>query len=155
PDGFGELISKGKERMCEFGKKLRERYAGYLSETPKEVYARSSSDRRCIESAQCLLAGLYPPIGRWIWSKENQLANYWQPIGIEIVEMERDILLKSSVKCPAADDSLHQVMNSDEVKIFLSSQKDFIDQLSHYCRIKYTKLNELFSLSDYLRVQIM
>jgi Histidine phosphatase superfamily (branch 2) len=155
PDGFGELITKGKERMYEFGKKLRERYAGYLSETPKEVYVRSSSTRRSIESAQCLLAGLYPPIGRWIWSKDNQLANYWQPIGIESVETERDILLKSLMKCPATDDSLHQVMNSDEVKLFLSSQKDFIDQLSHNCGIKYTELKQLYDLSDYLRVQIM
>ncbi len=61
--GNGELTPQGKYRMYQVGKFIGKEYASYLGEklSPKDIYVRSSSLNRTLESASALLAGLYPP----------------------------------------------------------------------------------------------
>lgn len=82
PDGWGQLtkvgneivednifhcnlLQQGKERMYGVGQYLAGRYKGFLGQSPREVYIRSAGSDRCLESAQLLLAGLYPPVDRF------------------------------------------------------------------------------------------
>lgn len=57
PEGFGQLTNRGKYRIYSLGKYLRQRYSNFLTDTPREVSARSAGSDRCLESSALLLAG--------------------------------------------------------------------------------------------------
>ncbi|KAJ8900915.1 hypothetical protein NDN08_000214 [Rhodosorus marinus] len=69
----GELTDLGKTQLYQLGKRLRKRYVHGASGGEKllsprfssdEVYVRSSFQQRAVESAQSLLAGLFPAESR-------------------------------------------------------------------------------------------
>jgi len=153
-DGFGELTPRGKERMFKFGEYLRNRYNQYLGNTPKNIYLRSSASNRCIESAAALVAGMYPPEDRWVWSKNVSLAKSWQPIAIQTVLKSDDGLLVPNSNCPAADNAYEEVMRSKEVQDFLESNKEFIEKVGNKTGEKYTKLRQLDYLYDTLHAEM-
>jgi len=80
PNGLGSLTNVGKKQAYEAGKFLRHRYGHFLNETysKEEIYVRSTDVDRCLMTAQCCLAGLYPPKKNDIWNEELM----WQPIPI-------------------------------------------------------------------------
>uniref|UniRef100_A0A3B4A414 Uncharacterized protein n=1 Tax=Periophthalmus magnuspinnatus TaxID=409849 RepID=A0A3B4A414_9GOBI len=60
----GQLTTLGMQQLYELGKRLRQRYiedSPFLSPafSPSEVYVRSTNIWRTIESAKCLVAGLF------------------------------------------------------------------------------------------------
>ncbi|XP_076015341.1 lysophosphatidic acid phosphatase type 6 [Genypterus blacodes] len=60
----GQLTTVGMQQLYELGKRLRKRYiqdSAFLSSSfsPAEVYVRSTNIVRTIESAKCLVAGLF------------------------------------------------------------------------------------------------
>ena len=60
--GKGQLTSKGKFRMYKLGQFIGKSYSEFFNLiNPKQVYARSSIEHRCIESAEAFLAGAFPP----------------------------------------------------------------------------------------------
>lgn len=79
PLGFGRLTSRGRANASALGRWLRSRYAEFLSDDPREVYARSSPVPRCYETAALVLYGLYPANRE---QKEWQPDQPWQPVPI-------------------------------------------------------------------------
>ena len=74
--------------MYTLGKYIRERYKHFLTDNPREVYVRSSEKERCLESVSLILAGLYPPVGRWQW--DSNLGKMWQPFPIHTMNLSHD-----------------------------------------------------------------
>ncbi|KAJ8975478.1 hypothetical protein NQ317_019806 [Molorchus minor] len=97
PMGYGQLTNKGKARLYDLGKWLKERYKNFLHQnySPKDVYIRSTNADRCLMSAASVLAGLYPPKSSQIWNPNLQ----WQPIPIHTVPLKYDEVLGMRKKC--------------------------------------------------------
>lgn len=165
PDGFGQLNSKGKRRMYEMGKRLRSHYSDFLGNVcnPRSLYVRSSASGRCIESASALLAGLCPPSGQWIWcggiDECKDMAERWQPIAIQTVDILLDSLLNPNAVCPAAEEERLHVIQSIEVQKKLKDNKAFIDGIAQFTNSKNltnetTMLRELMYIADSLKCEV-
>ncbi|XP_054166616.1 prostatic acid phosphatase-like, partial [Oppia nitens] len=153
-DGLGELTPRGKQRMFTFGQQLRQRYGNYLGDSPKNAYIRSSASDRCIESASALIAGLYPPKGRWVWSLIDELAKIWQPIAIQTVDKSKDGLLVPNCDCPAADKAYEEIMKSKDVTEFMEKNKNFIQKINDKTGENYTTLRQMDYLYDSINHEI-
>ncbi|RWS30137.1 lysosomal acid phosphatase-like protein 3 [Leptotrombidium deliense] len=90
-EGAGQLTERGKERMYRLGQFIQRRYKNFITDKPIEVFARSSAVDRCLQSAQLVLSGMYPPESKWIW---NENLN-WQPISVKSSELETDSVSKN------------------------------------------------------------
>lgn len=124
PDGLGELQIAGKRRMYEFGKALRQRYATFLGSNPREVKAKSSAADRCLESSASLLAGLYPPTGRWVFDTS---VPQWQPVAIYSIPHPEDYLLYPDSYCPKAFEDVERVKKSREYADYVASVENVLD----------------------------
>ncbi|KAJ8957112.1 hypothetical protein NQ318_007327 [Aromia moschata] len=63
PEGYGQLLNKGKERQYQLGEWFRKRYSTFLPNeySPKDIRVVSTDVDRTLMSAAANLAGLYPP----------------------------------------------------------------------------------------------
>ncbi|PVD30982.1 hypothetical protein C0Q70_10258 [Pomacea canaliculata] len=71
---------RGMEQQCELGQFLRKEYGQLLNSTyiQSEIHVQSSDEQRCLMSAYCNLACLYPPTGSQVWNSNIN----WQPIPV-------------------------------------------------------------------------
>lgn len=61
-------------------------------------------------SVESNLAGLFPPLNQQIWNKDI----LWQPIPIHTIPEKLDHILAAKKSCPAYDEELSAVRNSEE-----------------------------------------
>ncbi|XP_054267924.1 prostatic acid phosphatase-like [Macrosteles quadrilineatus] len=114
PVGFGQLTNTGKEQHFELGQWLRNRYDALLTEQYSRdmIYVRSTDVDRTLMSAECNLAGLYPPKEAQVW---NENIN-WQPIPVHTVPDKFDNLLAAKKPCPAYEEEFNRLMQTEEMQ---------------------------------------
>lgn len=107
---------------------MRKRYQELIGAhySPKKVYIRSSDTDRTLMSAQCNAAGMFPPAGDEVWSKE--LPN-WQPIPIHTIPFSDDYLLNSFMPCSRYDQLYKEFTESKEFKYQMNGNSDLIEYL--------------------------
>ena len=156
PEGQGELTREGMSQSYILGNEFRERYlvaAKVTSQTfnLSEVYVRSTDYPRTIMSAQALLMGLFPkgpklsksvatravppfPIENVLAQVEalgeSALPHNFQPVPVEIVQIEEDyMLLGFSKACPKMKDIVMQVQHTAE---YLDKVSNYSNELKHH-----------------------
>ncbi|CAG2105668.1 unnamed protein product [Medioppia subpectinata] len=137
-----------KQRMYSLGKYLRKRYDHFLGTSPREAWVRSSARERCLESVTMLLAGLYPPTGRWVWN--HQLGHIWQPVPIKTVEFEKDGV--NSI-CPMASRVMSMIDQSPAVQQLYRKYKPLIGFIEQKSGMKIRHYRDGRDLFDTLYVQ--
>uniref|UniRef100_A0A1W7RAX7 acid phosphatase n=1 Tax=Hadrurus spadix TaxID=141984 RepID=A0A1W7RAX7_9SCOR len=137
PVGMGELTALGKLQNYQLGRFLRERYKDFLTNDPEEVSARSSGKNRCLESAESNIAGMYPPVGKWIWNANLS----WQPVPIQTVPLPEDDLLNPESECPEAEKEQQHILHSPKGQQYIKEHEDLFDYMSNHsgANIKYWK----------------
>lgn len=112
-EGWGALTKKGKMQMFKLGQYLRNRYNGYLDELyyPKEFLMKSSSNDRCLMSAQVVLAGLYPPTGPQEWNPDLK----WQPIPVHSTPRHLDEVIIAKKPCLRKEQELEKAYKSPSI----------------------------------------
>ncbi|XP_071949934.1 prostatic acid phosphatase-like isoform X1 [Antedon mediterranea] len=155
PQGFGQLTQIGMNRQYDLGKFLRTRYDDFLNETYKrsQFVVRSTDVDRTLMSAQCNLAGLYPPVGHQKWNPELP----WQPIPVHDVPISEDYVLRTDgVNCPLYNKLYEDVLNSPEVKKLNEDNKKFLENVSKNAGYNKTlKISEIWHLYDPVFVERM
>jgi lysosomal acid phosphatase len=100
-------------------------FQGLVYKTPAPVcsilqlYTRSSDRDRTLMSAQCALAGLYPPQGFQVWDAEIN----WQPIPVHAVPVEDDNVLYGGEECARFNELKNQAYTSDVADALMEEHK--------------------------------
>lgn len=91
PEGPDQLTKLGIQQTYQYGRYLRQQYAGYLSSqwNKNESFAQSSNAERALQSGLMVLAGLYPPIGDEIWNTNIT----WYPVPLHAWDDHEDPVL--------------------------------------------------------------
>ncbi|KAG1682396.1 Testicular acid phosphatase [Nymphon striatum] len=136
-DGRGQLTNVGRMDEYKLGQFLRKRYDNnkFLNKTFKhsDIYVRSSEVNRVLESAELVLAGLYPPYKNNIWNK-NLL---WQPIAVHSVPKKVDYLLEYyGTDCPRFLSEYQKATKVDPLKAFEEKYQSLYKYLSTYSGMK-------------------
>ncbi|XP_031340436.1 lysosomal acid phosphatase-like isoform X2 [Photinus pyralis] len=119
--GLGQLTNLGKVQVYELGKWLKERYGGLL--TVRESYVRSTDYDRTLMSAECCLAGLFPPDPNQTWNSELN----WQPIPVHTTPLVNDAVLAMEVPCERHRE-LYQSLVSNDLDEGTEELYDYITQ---------------------------
>ncbi|CAK8692790.1 unnamed protein product [Clavelina lepadiformis] len=129
PQGPGQLTQVGMSQEFELGQFFRLRYNNLLSKqyNRSEIYIRSTDIDRTLMSAECNMAGLYPPSGQQEW---NGTDTTWQPIPVHTVPVELDQLLVYPIKnCPKYSKLLSQIYKSSQFKAMEDRYLKFLKEL--------------------------
>ncbi|XP_050310098.1 venom acid phosphatase Acph-1-like [Anthonomus grandis grandis] len=116
PEGYGQLINKGKMTEYTLGQLLRFRYGNFLGNewNINMLDVRTTDYNRTKMSGQLVLAGLFPPRGENIW---NTLLN-WQPIPYYYQALSNDRELMPLL-CPDFQEELEAAQDLPGVDSYL------------------------------------
>ncbi|KRY35034.1 Testicular acid phosphatase -like protein, partial [Trichinella spiralis] len=119
PNGFRQLTKLGCQQQYELGQYLRSRYANFLSDhyNASEVYVRSTDTDRTLSSAECNLAGMFPPDESQIWNENIR----WQPVPVHTLPTNQEYLLRTGFNCPA----LHAVFRNQSNELIEKVENDY------------------------------
>ncbi|XP_033762261.1 lysosomal acid phosphatase-like isoform X2 [Pecten maximus] len=120
---MGWLSKIGMNQHYELGQWLRNRYNGFLSSDyiHTEILVTSSDEDRCLMSAECNLAGLYPPASDQMWN--NNIT--WQPIPIHTKPKYEDNRINMGEDCPSYTEQYDADMRSPPIAAIDKANQDF------------------------------
>ena len=145
PEGQPVLTNLGKHQLNQLGESLRKRYSSFLSDSPREVYARSADEDSNIETALVLLNGAYKAHGRWRYGNSDYL-----PIPVHTVPTPDDCMLSIHCNCPRRKEIWDDLLNSPEIEKY---KKDF-ESILKLVETK-TRLTSLYSQIDYVETALL
>ncbi|XP_077999647.1 prostatic acid phosphatase-like [Glandiceps talaboti] len=150
PQGFGQLTNSGKMQQFKLGQWLLERYGGlFLNKTymRSEIYVRSTDIDRTLMSAECNLAGMYPPNGEQIWNPDLKMP--WQPIPVHTTVNSEDTLI-GFPNCPKYNGLADKVRYGEKAKHYEEVNKAFLDLVKEKSGVGFnsTDLWNLTAVSD-------
>ncbi|KAH8346644.1 hypothetical protein KR084_007341 [Drosophila pseudotakahashii] len=145
--GMGALTPKGTLQAYNLGKNMRMRYYRLLPSnslyTQQQVHVLSSAAERCVMSAQSVLAGMMPPL-----ENNNVLPIPWQPVAVNTLSRNDDILLAQKKPCLKYDHILQKLYKSPPAEL----QKLNEDNLELY---KLLTKNTGKNISNVLDVELL
>ncbi|KAL1465170.1 hypothetical protein WDU94_004760 [Cyamophila willieti] len=151
PFGWGQLTNAGKKAQFEQGEWLRERYSTFLGDQycPDQFKAQCTDVDRTKMSTQLMLAGLYPPKGDQMWNPSL----LWQPIPFDYEPLKYDKLLLGRFPCPRYQEELDSVMQSEEVKSILETNRQLLDYVSKQSGMTISSPDDAQSLYSTLKAE--
>ncbi|XP_070545318.1 prostatic acid phosphatase-like isoform X3 [Ptychodera flava] len=129
PQGYGQLTNIGKMQHYHLGQWFLERYGETLLNKTylrEQIYVRSTDVDRTLMSAECNLAGLYPPNGTQKWNPDIKMP--WQPIPIHTKEDDQDILIGFK-PCNKKGELMNDIKNGKASQDYYEENIDFFTML--------------------------
>jgi len=146
----GQLTKRGMQETYDLGKTLRKRYKTLVNNyTSEEVYVLSTDYDRTLTSAQCLLAGMFPPPT----DRKFEPDLPWQPIPVHTVPKKTDLFLSYTSECPRVEEIAMALMASPELKNKVENNEDLLGYLTKHTGQKVNNLIGVAFLYDTFSVQ--
>lgn len=148
PEEPGWLTKIGMQQQYALGGYLRRRYVdtGFLSQDYKnsEVKIYSSEKDRCLMSAYCNLAGLFPagPDRHF-----NSTLN-WQPIPVHSKPSSEDKTLRLHAPCPRYDQLYNESYHSADIQQKEKENTPFYDWLEIKTGVPDLNLESIWQIAD-------
>ncbi|XP_025094992.1 lysosomal acid phosphatase-like [Pomacea canaliculata] len=146
PQGPGCLTPRGMEQQCELGQFLRKEYGQLLNSTyvQSEIHVQSSDEQRCLMSAYCNLACLYPPTGSQVWNSNIN----WQPIPVHTRPKEEDNTLNFVAPCPRHSMMLKEELTSDAFRQEETENAEFYSMVVNNTGLAYVNISIIWGIAD-------
>ncbi|RWS24600.1 lysosomal acid phosphatase-like protein 3 [Leptotrombidium deliense] len=125
--GLGRLTDKGEQRMKHLGEFLRKRY-GTFWPTKENLYIRSSREVRCVDSVKHLISGAY----------NNDFLS--DPVKINNIALEDDIMLSPGSSCPAFDQETIRVSRLPENQQWIKTYSLLVNKFGSQHAITFLSL---------------
>lgn len=151
PQGLGWLTKTGMRQQYALGQFLREEYGGFLNSTYKntEIVVRASNVDRCLMSAYCNLAGLYPPVKAQLWNDSL----HWQPIPVHTVPEIEDSVIALDKPCVRYDELYAQELRGPKVKEEERVNAAFYKLLDKETGVRRENISVVWKVADTLFVE--
>lgn len=162
PYALGELTPRGMNEEYRLGQEYRKKYVEQAhllnpNYVPGSVYALSTDLNRTIMSADCLLAGLYPP-GTGPLLQDGQPA---LPDRLQIIPVFTIPSGQKNFICPELENpETLRLLFSATLKqpFFLDEQKKYAEDLKRWGAImgaEFTNMRDLLGASDYINCMMV
>ncbi|KAJ8951168.1 hypothetical protein NQ318_021612, partial [Aromia moschata] len=150
PYRYQNLFQKGKARLYQLGKWLRNRYRNFLPQkySPKDIYVRSTNADRCLMSAAAALAGLYRPEKSEVFDPELP----WQPIPVHTMPPEDDEVLSMLKDCRRYRLALKKSMETHYFKELRVHYEAFLKYISERSGAKMADMRDIAILQAVLEM---
>lgn len=100
-------------------------------------------------SAQCNVAGVFPPENHQSWNDEI----FWQPIPIHTTPLSDDYLLAQSKKCDRFDYEMVKYLNESDYNGLFRQYGSLVAYLRHKTGLELSSLTSIMLLYDALNIE--
>lgn len=114
------------------------------------MYVRSTDEDRNLQSAECTMAGLFPP------NSDEELWNphlFWQPIPIHTRPLDDDYLLNSFVECPRFHQLFERRLNDPEVTYLMEKHRSLIEFMAENSGTTIRRVDDVWKLYSGLVIE--
>lgn len=118
--------------------------------SPNQVYVRSTDEDRNLLSAECAMAGLFPPISKEeVWNADLN----WQPIPIHTKPLDDDYLLNSFVECARFNQLFERRLNDPEVIYLMEKHQSLIEFMAQNSGMPLLRVDDVWKLYSGLVIE--
>lgn len=131
PQGWGQLSKIGKLQEYNLGKWFRKRYDDLITNGYRYDLLRVNSSEmdRTIMSAECFLAGFFPPSSEEFWADDGLK---WQPVPIRINPTQLDTVIGFKAPCEKYNLEKDLVNGSPELGAFYLEHLEIFKKIAEY-----------------------
>lgn len=141
----------GKHQVLMLGRYLRQRYDHILPKiySHHDIFVQSTDVDRTLMSAECNLAGLYPPVENQVWDEVK-----WMPIPVHTVPRKQDQVLAGKKYCSNYNKELQKILTSGEIDHINKQNEQLYSFLTEKSGDNIHDLDTLSSLYDTLYIEV-
>ncbi|XP_065205551.1 prostatic acid phosphatase-like [Planococcus citri] len=147
PQGKGQLSKIGKLQEYNLGKWFRKRYDSLIPQGYKyDLLKVESSDLdRTIMSAECFLAGFFPPSSNETWADDGLK---WQPVPIRAIPVDLDNIIGFRANCERYNLEKEQFNKSPEALDFYLKHRKIFNYIAANSGQKMSSDNVFYSIEN-------
>lgn len=133
------------------GKFLKRRYGKFLGNrySPDKLHVLSSDPDRTINSANLVLAGLFPPKSDQIWNDKL----LYQPIAVHSIPKSIDYYIFAEKACARYLKARQDYENSPEIRALVDPHKDVFEYCTNYTGVPVQTIENLKDVHETLSIE--
>lgn len=144
------VFQLGKQQQYQLGEFFHRRYGSFLGTySPEKISILSSGLDRTINSANLVLAALFPPKDNQIWNKDL----LWQPIAVHSIPTAIDYYITGEKACKRYLEALKKYENSTEIRALKEPNQELFGYLEKHSGQSVRTMEHLKDLQGTLDVE--
>lgn len=148
------LFKLGKQREYELGNFLKRRYGQFLGDgiySPDKLHVISSDRDRTINSANLVLAAMFPPKGIQIWNENID----WQPIAVHSIPQSIDYYIFAERACARYIKARQDYEKSPEIRAIIEPHKELFHYVEKHAGTPIQTIENLKDIYETLNIERM
>lgn len=141
----------GKQSQYNLGLFLKRRYAKLLGDRyePEKVSVLSSDHDRTINSANLVLAAMFPPTEYQVWNKDL----LWQSIPVHTIPISMDNLISCDIGCQRYVQALNDYQQTSEINSLINENRNLFEYLEKHTGQPVRSIDHLKDIQNILAIE--